>query len=125
MSLVLLCISLFLVAANAAPLPEAIRYIGVGYNVIRGNPDGDFWARGGDDPGMLATRKILKLSDDSASVPNELIYEHHDTCRKAHEFVFFHDPQSYQAQLMERITASGTYKNLEGITCMLIINNFI
>ena len=109
---VCLCISLFLLAANAATVPQALHFVGVGYNLIRGNPDGDFWARGGDDPGLLSTRKVLKLTA-SSGVPNEVIYEHHDACRKAHEFTFFHDPQSYQTELMERIMTSGNYEREE------------
>jgi hypothetical protein len=98
-----------LATSYAATLPEALHYIGVGYNVIRGNPDGNFWAAGGDDPGLLSTRKILKLSSDDA-VPPEIVYEHHDTCRSAHEFSLFWDPKSYQNKLLERIRSAGKYK---------------
>ena len=107
MLLVCVCISVVLLTARAAPTPEALHFIGVGYNVIRGNPDGNFWSRGGDDPGLFSTRKILSLTSSNTSVFNEIVYEHHDTCRKAHEFAFFHDGPSYQAKLMERIMTSG------------------
>ena len=107
MLLVCLCISVCLLTTSAAPTPEALHFIGVGYNVIRGNPDGNFWARGGDDPGLFSTRKILSLTSSNTSVINEIVYEHHDTCRRAHEFAFFHDGPSYQAKLMERIRTSG------------------
>lgn len=102
-----LCASLYLLSANAAPTPEALHFIGVGYNVVKGNPDGNFWARGGDDPGLFSTRKVLRLTSGNNSLLNEVIYEHHDTCRSAHEFAFFHDGLSYQAKLKERMTTSG------------------
>ncbi|KAK3585063.1 hypothetical protein CHS0354_004247 [Potamilus streckersoni] len=104
-----LCVAVLFAAilgGYAAPAPAALHYIGVGYNVIRGNPDGNFWIAGGDDPGFLTTRKILSLS--SGDVPAEIIYEHHDTCRQSHEFAFFYDPKSYQNKLLERVRTSGT-----------------
>lgn len=99
------CLHMFAVS-YAAVLPEALHYIGVGYNMIRGNPDGNFWAAGGDDPGLLSTRKVLKLSSNDA-VPAEIVYEHHDQCRSAHEFAFFSDSKSYQNKLLERVKSSG------------------
>ena len=113
---VCLCISLCVLVTNAATVPEALHYIGVGYNMVKGNPDGNFWAQGGDDPGMKSTRKILTLTASNSSVLNEVIYEHHDTCRKANEFAFFHDGASYQAKLMERVTASGIDFSIQRIS---------
>ncbi|WAR05806.1 hypothetical protein MAR_021175 [Mya arenaria] len=101
------CACAWIAVSQAATLPEALHYIGVGYNMLKGNPDGDFWARGGDDPGLLSTRKVLSLSSNT-DVPAEIVYEHHDQCRQAHEFAFFYDPQSYQNKLMERVQSSGT-----------------
>lgn len=96
-----------IVACYGAALPECLQYAGVGYNIVRGNPDGNFWAQGGDDPGLMSTKKILKLSSVTA-VPNEVVYEHHDACRSAHEFSFFSDPKSYQSKLLERVSSTGT-----------------
>lgn len=101
------CLCIAMIQAAPASVPEALRYIGVGYNLLRGNPDGNFWAAGGDDPGLLSTRKVLALSSQ-ADVPGEIVYEFHDQCRQAHEFSLFYDPQSYQNKLLERITSSGT-----------------
>lgn len=94
-----------IVASWAAPLPEGLHFIGVGYNAIRGNPDGNFWASGGDDPGLLSTRKVLSLSN--SGVPTEISYEYHDQCRQAHEFAMFYDTKSYQNKLLERVSSSG------------------
>ena len=101
----LVCACACIALIQAAPLPEGLRYIGVGYNLLKGNPDGNFWSAGGDDPGLLSTRKILTLSADD--VPTEIVYEYHDTCRKSNEFSLFYDPQSYQNKLMENIRSSG------------------
>lgn len=106
-SLFCACASLALI--QAAVLPEGLRYIGVGYNLLRGNPDGNFWAAGGDDPGLLSTRKVLTLSADA--VPSEIVYEFHDTCRPSNEFSLFYDPQSYQNKLLESVTSSGTFRS--------------
>lgn len=101
-----LCLHM-LATSYAATLPEALHFIGVGYNVIRGNPEGNFWASGGDDPGLMSTRKVLTLSS-ATDVPAEIVHEYHDTCRQSHEFSFFNDPKSYQAKLLERINSMGT-----------------
>ncbi|XP_052803159.1 uncharacterized protein LOC128233500 [Mya arenaria] len=103
----IVCSCMWIAVSQAATLPEALHYVGVGYNMLKGNPDGDFWARGGDDPGLLSTRKVLSLSSDT-DVPAEIVYEHHDQCRQAHEFAFFYDQQSYQNKLLERVQSSGT-----------------
>ncbi|WAR05987.1 hypothetical protein MAR_021356 [Mya arenaria] len=58
----IVCSCMWIAVSQAATLPEALHYVGVGYNMLKGNPDGDFWARGGDDPGLLSTRKVLSLS---------------------------------------------------------------
>ena len=42
-------------------LPKGLDYIGVGYNLLRGNPEGSL-STGGIDPGLLVTRKIFKLT---------------------------------------------------------------
>lgn len=107
-----LCTYVCIVITQAAPLPEGLHFIGVGYNLLKGNPDGNFWSAGGDDPGLMTTRKILKLSTDD--VPSEIVYEYRDVCRQSHEFALFYDPQSYQNKLLESITSSGRlYRNSE------------
>jgi len=109
--------------AAPASLPEGLHYIGVGYNVIRGNPDGNFWASGGDDPGLLSTRKVLTLSSQT-DVPAEISYEFHDQCRQAHEFAMFYDTQSYQNKLLERVSSSGTNKDALMAKAFTLSNGF-
>ena len=40
---------------------KGLNFIGVGYDILRGNPDGDL-SKGGIDPELKITRKILKLT---------------------------------------------------------------
>lgn len=44
-------------------LTTITRYVGVGYNLLRGSPDGDF-ERGGVDPGILSTGVIFEFTYD-------------------------------------------------------------
>lgn len=46
---------------TGSAVPSVVRRIGVGYNLLYGNPDGTHWKSGGEDPGLLVTRHILDL----------------------------------------------------------------
>ena len=48
---------------QADALSTVTRYVGVGYNLLRGNPEGDY-DRGGIDPGIKITKHILKFTYD-------------------------------------------------------------
>jgi hypothetical protein len=41
-------------------------YLGVGYNLLTGNPDGGDGTKGGVDPGLLVTRHIIHLHKNKA-----------------------------------------------------------
>lgn len=48
-------------AQTGQRLPNVVNNIGVGYNLLYGNPDGLHWKSGGEDPGLLLTRQIFTL----------------------------------------------------------------
>lgn len=58
-NLVLFMLS-FAKGEHAKP-PNAIYSVGVGYNILYGNPVGTDWRHGGEDPGLLVTKQILSL----------------------------------------------------------------
>lgn len=42
--------------------PAGDHFVGVGYNILKGNPKGGDISIGGVDPGLMLTRKIFKLT---------------------------------------------------------------
>lgn len=62
---VAICVVLLEIATVSAQtgqrLPNVVNNIGVGYNLLHGNPDGLHWKSGGEDPGLLLTRQIFTL----------------------------------------------------------------
>ncbi|XP_052803017.1 uncharacterized protein LOC128233396 [Mya arenaria] len=85
--------------------PNAIHHVGVSYNLLKGNPDGEYWSTGGEDPGVDLTRKIFTIS--SGNQPPEVIMEHHDGCQNSHGFNLFYSPESYQEKLFINVQTSG------------------
>lgn len=41
--------------------PKGLQFLGVGYNLLKGNPEGAEISKGGVDPGLFVTRKIFQL----------------------------------------------------------------
>jgi len=70
-----------------------------------GNPDGEYWSTGGEDPGVSLTRKILTVSPGDS--PPELITEHHDGCQYSNGFNMFYDPETYQEKLFLNVQTTG------------------
>ncbi|KAJ8024301.1 hypothetical protein HOLleu_37004 [Holothuria leucospilota] len=74
--------------SGQAPTPSAVRYIGVGYNLVQGNPEWGLLRNGGVDPGILPTRKILLLTYDEGrvsadrrfEVPDEVDFSSRQSC---------------------------------------------
>ena len=53
--------------------PKGLHFVGVGYNLLKGNPEGGEVSNGGVDPGLLFTRKTFKLtwSENKVTVDNK------------------------------------------------------
>ncbi|XP_053406245.1 uncharacterized protein LOC123545505 isoform X2 [Mercenaria mercenaria] len=89
-------------------IPAVLNSVGVGYNILRGNPDGTDWRNGGEDPGLLVTRRILKLESEPGSVPNQLVYVRHDSCQSSATDRLIYSPKTYQDHLGHRVSFAGT-----------------
>ena len=62
MLVILLVVSVTLVSGqNNAP---GVTFVGVGYNILRGNPEEGDKGRGGVDPGILTTRRLFQITWD-------------------------------------------------------------
>ena len=95
-------------------------YMGVGYDLIKGNPDGDDFTTGGVDPG-LRLRYIFKLTDNSGTMlspvsgvwPIQVGYSPPvHACSSAHEVNAFSGSQSYQSKLDVSVDAEGMADSL-------------
>ena len=95
------------------------RYAGMGYNLLRGNPEGDF-ELGGKDPGIQNTRWIFNLTysmgregyyrGKTVAVPDQVNFHPTQTCTRQSLTRAYSGQTSYQKELERNINAgiSGT-----------------
>ena len=93
---------------------KGLHFIGVGYDIMRGNPDCDL-SKGGIDPELKTTRKILKLTwndgklsvDKKYKVPDQIAFA--DRNSRVEEIVqkVFFGPRSYQDKLKTVVKVDG------------------
>ena len=117
MLLVLLICSAVISASQAVGLqkPKGLHYIGVGYNLLEGNPEGGAVSSGGVDPGLLFTRKVFKLTwdtnkvsmDGSTSLPDQVSFAPRQSCMKTNSKEVVTGSKSYQDKLNVDVSASG------------------
>ena len=98
------------------------RYAGMGYNLLRGNPEGDF-EHGGKDPGIQDTRWIFNLTysmgregyyrGKTVAVPDQVEFHPTETWSKKSSTRAYSGQASYQKELEHSINA--------GISGMVII----
>ena len=102
--------------AEAEVRPPIDNYIGIGYDLLKGNPEGDF-TLGGLDPG-LRLRSIFKLTDaggqpitsDSQNLATQIEYTPVHTCSSVHRVNAFSGGKSYQKKLDVNVDAEGKLK---------------
>ena len=92
------------------------RYAGVGYNIIRGNPEGDF-NRGGIDPGLKTTRVIFALTYKSGKkayyrsstldVPDQVRFHMFQSCTSSSSTKAFSGKKSYMKELNTSVSVKG------------------
>lgn len=100
-----ICLSLSVLHFSQATLPPAALFVGMGYNLLKGNPDGDSHINTGKDPGLLMTRQILKL--DPPDSPRELSYHEYPLCFPTHYKEVFYGTKSYQTRLLHDLIDIG------------------
>lgn len=102
-------------ASQDVSTAKGLKFIGVGYNVLRGNPEGGQWTRGGVDPGLLTTRKIFQLTWDTKKttvdqryrVPDQVNFNYRAYCVKTTKNEVISGAKSYQDQLKVAVQAEG------------------
>ena len=116
-------LSIFLVMLAAAVLtqaqyqdsPKGLHFVGVGYNLLEGNPEGGDLSNGGVDPGLLFTRKVFKLTwktnkvsvDKKYVVPDQVSFAPRESCVTTNKKEVFSGSKSYQEKLNVDVQASG------------------
>ena len=91
--------------------PKGLGFIGVKYNLLRGNPEGRT-EMGGVDPGLDIIRKILKLTyEDGKAVPDQICYEPRQVCSTSKSAKIFGGTKRYQEKLNVDVTATGKSAN--------------
>lgn len=121
-----MCLTAFFITLGVAVVTHAtedvatakgLKFIGVGYNILKGNPDGGQLSLGGVDPGLLSTRKIFKLTWDTNKtsvdglyrVPDEVVFVHRSSCVNTTTNEVFSGAKSYQDKLKVDVKASADY----------------
>ena len=96
------------------------RYAGMGYNLLRGNPEGDFY-QGGEDPGIKSTRRILNhtytMNEEgyyqgrTVSVPDQVEFHPSQTCMAQSSTKAYSGQTSYHKELQRSVNGgvSGMY----------------
>ena len=97
--------------------PSGVTFVGIGYNIVEGNPEGDDTRHGGIDHGLLVSRKIFSLTyktnklTGGYKVPDQIAFSSRLSCVQDKEtkasIVF--GSKSYQSKLKANEEASGTY----------------
>lgn len=95
--------------------PKGLQFLGVGYNLLKGNPEGGDLSNGGVDPGLLFTRKVLKLSYDTNkmsvgqqyTIPDQVSFAPRESCVTTTKKEVFSRSKSYQKKLAVDVSANG------------------
>lgn len=101
---------------EADQLTSITRYVGVGYNLLKGSPDGDF-EKGGTDPGILISRVIFDFTyhdggeayflGTTVKVPDQVDFQPAETCAKMNQASVYSGEKSYQDSLSYGISTKG------------------
>ena len=92
------------------------RYAGTGYNLVRGNPEGDF-NKGGVDPGIRTTnfifthtyamRKKAFYRGRAMDVPDQVNFHMSQSCASSHTVQAYSGRKSYMKELERSVSVSG------------------
>lgn len=117
--LIILGVAVVTHASQNVTTAKGLRFLGVGYNVLKGNPDGGNLSHGGVDPGLLFARKIFKLTWDTQKtsvngkfrVPDQVVFVHRSSCVENITNEVFSEVKSYQEKLKKDVEVSGKLRS--------------
>ena len=116
-SLIFIILGVAVIAEATKGPPKGIHFVGVGYNLLKGNPEGGSLSRGGVDPGLLVTMKIFRLTyeknrksiDWKYRVPDQVSFAPRSSwnCQENTKNELVTGTESYQDELKLDVEASG------------------
>ena len=94
---------------------NGLHFIGIGYNILKGNPEGSTLSKGGVDPGLYTSRKIFQLTwktmktslDRQYQVPDQVNFNHRASCVETTKNEVISGAKSYQDKLKVAVEAEG------------------
>ena len=94
------------------------RYTGTGYNLVRGNPEGDF-NRGGIDPGIRTTNEVFSHTYTMGktvyylgrrmAVPDQVNFHMTQSCAASESVQAYSGRKSYMKELEKSVSVSGVH----------------
>ncbi|KAL8580427.1 hypothetical protein ACOMHN_054341 [Nucella lapillus] len=84
-------------------LAQGEQYVGIGYNLLTANPDGGLVSKGGVDPGLLITRRVLDLSHSG-----QIETQGRKSCGQSHSISTVFGGKSYQDKLSLGVKLGGS-----------------
>ena len=111
----LVLLFMLFVTTYAAPKTPAVNTLGVGYNLVDGNPEGAPH-KGNVDPGLKRTHRMLELSytknrrtiDDQITIPDQASFAQSLSC-STHVYKYsYHGAAGYQKELKTTVSGSGS-----------------
>ena len=88
----------------------------IGYNYLKGNPEGGF-TDGGTDPGLRIARRVMNFTYDenrrefyngqSHRVPDQVTFQSVSSCSSRESTKAFSGTRSYQEKLSASVTTEG------------------
>lgn len=91
-------------------------YISIGYNLLEGNPEGEF-SEGGLDPGLNLARKIFKFTFEEektgayhgqvVNIPDQITFKEVNSCASKESVKLFSGTKSYQEKLDIKVKVEG------------------
>lgn len=114
-SVFLIILGVAVLSTHAYEDPKGLHFVGVGYNLLEGNPEGGDVSNGGVDPGLLFTRKIFQLTwdmnkisvDKKYQIPDQVSFAPRASCVKSNKKDVFSGSKSYQQKLNVDVDVSG------------------
>ena len=104
--------------SSPSALSLATNFVAIGYNLLRGNPEGGF-RNGGTDPGLRVSYRVLNITynenrrifynGQTHSLPDQVNFQPVSSCSFHESSKAFIGTQSYQRKLSADVTSEGNY----------------
>ncbi|XP_054755939.2 uncharacterized protein LOC129261943 [Lytechinus pictus] len=106
------------VMSQELPVQHGVQFVGIGYNILEGNPEGGDLTTGGVDPGLLVSRRIFqftfdqghKTADQLNRIPDEVAFVRRSSAFQKSSLTTFYGTESYASKLAAQVEVGGGYK---------------